>query len=133
MINQLREKIAGADWSVLTLQVSLMILFLFITLLIPTFEPGPDLAVLSASLAIVILSLLNSRSSEKQTELLERQQEILENQNQNIELLIEQHQMQSELLEDLSEDLNSSDSTHEPDEVNSNGETDEVSKSTDKS
>lgn len=128
MIDQIKQKVEDLDWAAAILQSSLLILLLFIMFLIPSLEPGQDLAVFSVSFAIVILSLLNSRSSEKQTNILEQQQQLLERQNTMIEEIKKQNRNQSEALAglrndideiDLNEDINEEDSEKET-ETNTN-------------
>ena len=125
MIEQIQQKMDDLDWGAALLQASLLILLLFIIFLIPSLEPGQDLAVFSVSFAIVILSLLNSRSSEKQTEILEQQQQLLERQNKIVDEIKEQNGYQSDVLADLRDKIDEVGSTDEIDEEDSEKETEE--------
>jgi uncharacterized membrane protein len=106
MKDQIQSKIPNHDWESFFLQASLLIILIFILFLIPSFEAGPNLAAFSASLAIVVLSLLNSRSAEKQTKVLKRQKRLIERQNEMIETISDQANEQKELLDDLNQNIN---------------------------
>ena len=123
MIERVQQRMDDLDWGAGLLQASLLILLLFIIFLIPSFETGPELAVFSVSFAIVILSLLNSRSSEKQTEILEQQQQLLERQNEIVEKIKEQNGYQSDALADLRDDIDEIGSTDEIADKDSEKET----------
>lgn len=123
MIERIQQRMDDLDWGAALLQVSLLILLVFIIFLIPSLEPGQELAVFSVSFAIVILSLLNSRSSEKQTEILEQQQQLLERQNEIVEKIKEQNGYQSDALADLRDDIDEIGSTDEIADKDSEKET----------
>lgn len=123
MIERVQQRMDDLEWGAALLQASLLILLLFIIFLIPSFETGPELAVFSVSFAIVILSLLNSRSSEKQTEILEQQQQLLERQNEIVEKIKEQNGYQSDALADLRDDIDEVGSTDEIPDKDSEKET----------
>ena len=115
MKDQIRSRIPNLDWESIFLQASLLIILIFILFLIPSFEAGPNLAAFSASLAIVVLSLLNSRSAEKQTKILKQQKQLIERQNEMIDEIRNQTNEQEELLDDLNDNINQIDIDDEDD------------------
>ena len=117
MIDRLLDIVNNREFGPALLQGALVIILLFIFFLIPSFEPGPDLAAFLATLAIVILSVLSAHYSEKRTELLQEQQELIEYQTQMLERVEEQTREQTDLVEDLNSNLEDSESDSDEGEV----------------
>lgn len=101
MIDRLLNIVGHRDFVPSLLQAVLLIIFLFILFLIPTFEIGTELAVFSATLAIVILSLLSAHYSEERTVLLREQNELMESQITALEGLEGQTREQTDFFQEL--------------------------------
>lgn len=106
MIKELLDTVRDPEFVPSLLQGSLVVILLFIFFLIPSFEPGPELAVFLATLAIVILSVLSTHNSEKREKLLRQQKELFESQVGSLRKLEHQSQNQTKLLEELSNKTN---------------------------
>lgn len=122
MIDRVKNIVGDRDFVPSLLRAALLIILLFILFLTPTFELGTELAVFSATLAIVILSLLSAHYSEERTELIREQNDLIESQIGILEEIEERNQEQTVVLQGLDSESDVRYVDREKDEEQDEGE-----------
>ena len=127
MIKRFKSYLQESNPVISILYWCLMAMLIFLITLFPALEEVHYVAIVSASLAIVIVSLITYWSSLERTDLLKEQNNIIESQLSKLEAANIKSSKQTDILQELSMDVNK---VIEENETDDDGEHKEAEEST---